>query len=337
MYEVSYAVVIFGFLCLLTCQSYYQSRWQTLLYFSILLTCLFAYPLLAYGCVVLLLYHIVAAQKRSYRLVLIYLLAFAVWFFIKSVFISDYEKGKINIPVTEYPDILRKIITPAFIISALKFLLQHYKEPVIAATIFLILMLKQKRFKLFVLTLLSISIFVGLVNFGYRGDGLIHSNNFERMYLLLVPLCFAPFFYVTYPGMSQSLKVFCILSVGVVGAYKSLGQWQHSIYYTSRLRSINDLASGCIKQGCDKGTVDWDHLPRELDEWSTGMEALIYSSETGRSCIISDKGMVSIFQSQGQLDPDHFVLRLNEVMNINELNPHYFRLSRSPYCPVRDH
>ena len=336
MYEVCYAVIIFGFLCLLTSRNYYKSGWQMFLYFLALIICLFAYPLLAYGCIVLLLYHLVTAQKISYRLVLIYLLAFALWFVIKSMFISDYEKGKISIPVTEYPDIFRKIISPAFIVSALKFLWMHYREPILTFAVFLILMLRQKRYMVFVLAALSISFFVGMVNFGYRGDGLIHSNNFERMYLLLVPLCFAPFLYIIYPRLSGTLKIFCVVCVGIIAAYKSYGQWEHSTYYTSRLWLINDMASGCIKQGCDKGAVDWDHLPHSLDEWSTGMEALIYSSENGRSCIISDSTMTAVLQTKGQLDQDHFVLRLNEVMDIHELNQQYFRLDRSPYCRVKD-
>ena len=337
MYEVCYAVVIFGFLCLLTSRDYYMSRWQTLLYSSVLLICLFAYPLVVYGCIVLLIYHLVMAPRPSYRLILIYLSAFVIWLAIKTIFISDYEKGKISIPVREYPAVFTKIMSPDFIINALKFLWLYYKEPLIALIVFLVVMFKQKRYALGALAILSVSAFVGIVNFGYRGDGLIHSNNFERMYLLLVPLCFAPVLYIIYPGISRPLKILCVICVGMIAVYKSYGQWEHSRYYSSRIRSIDEMAAACTQRGCDKGAVDWGHLSHDLDEWSTGMEALIYSSEKGKSCIISDSAMVAKLKKGGLLDQDHFVLRLDEVMNINELNPHYFKLSRSPYCQISAH
>jgi len=64
------------------------------------------------------------------------------------------------------------------------------------------------------------------------------------------------------------------------------------------------------------------------------MEMLIYSSERGKGCIVSDKPMVEKLNQLHAGDNNYFIIRLDEVMKRSELNPRYFNLDTSAYCFV---
>jgi len=335
MYEVCYAVTTLGFLWVLTERRFYQTPVQAFIYLVLLMVALLGYPLIAFGCIFIPAYHyLTGGKKLPFQLVAMYAFAFAVWLAMKFFFISDYEKSKISIAPAEYPGIIKALFSPQFFVSAVKYLTLHYKENMLAAAVFVAIATRGKRYGFIALQLISIAAFVWIVNFGYRADGLIHSNNFERMYLLLVPLCFAPLLLIAYPGMATWSKTLLVACLFGVGCYKSLGLWQHSSYYTQRLQMLSDFKDNYAKDGCTKLAADLASFAPELDEWSTGMEMLIYSSERGKGCIVSDKPMVEKLNQLHAGDNNYFIIRLDEVMKRSELNPRYFNLDTSAYCFV---
>ena len=195
------------------------------------------------------------------------------------------------------------------------------------AFIFIALSLRNKNYLPAGLQLISMLAFIFFVNVGYRGNGLIFGNMFERMYLLLIPAGFAPFLLIGYPALQARVKLIVVaLLLGVV-MLKTNNIWKHSAYYTYRLQILDGLESK-LHQRCAKVAINWNSLPPELDQWSTGMEDLIYTSAHGRGCIISDTSVIH----GHPLDNEHFVLRLDEVMDRKELNPVYFSLDSTPYC-----
>ena len=155
------------------------------------------------------------------------------------------------------------------------------------------------------------------------------------MYLLLVPIGFAPFLMMYYPTLSKKLKLACIAVLLCVASYKSVNTWKHSSFYTSRLNVLNNFAEKTFGENCTKVAVNWNRLPPELDQWSSGMDLFIYSSAKGKGRIFSDSASVKKLQADRPADNDHFIIRLDEVMSARyDLNPVYFKLDSSAYCFV---
>jgi hypothetical protein len=329
MYEVSYAAISFSFLWLLTEKRFYQSPLQILIYVFLLAMVLFGYPLMIIGILCMLAYHCLQHWRMPVTLILIYVLAIGAWCAVKYFLISDYEKGKVSVSPNEYHGILKTMLSPHFAKEALTFLFKTYTAPMIALIIFVASVIRRRRYFTAIFAVLSIVAYVFIVNFSYRGSGLIHSNNFERMYLLLIPLCMAPFTFYIYPRMNSYLRALVIALAAVLCINDTTDVWHRSGEYTQRLTVLHDLYQPYADKGCTKAAVNWEAI-YSLNEWSTGMEALIYSSEKGRSIILSDVEMVN--QKKALLDRNHFVLRLDEIMSNDELNHRYFKIDSADYC-----
>lgn len=329
MYEVSYAAISLSFLWLLTDRGFYQSPIQILIYVLLLAMILFGYPLMIFGILFMMGYHFLQHRRIPVQLILIYAVAIVAWFAVKYFLITDYERGKVTISSNEYHGILKSMLSFGFAKRAIGFLFKTYTAPMIGLIIFIVCNIRTRRYANAAFACLSIVVYVFVVNFSYRGEGLVHSNNFERMYLLLIPLCMAPVAFYLYPAFNSGVKWILIALVSVLCINNTMNLWHHAGWYSWRLAMLHNVYQPFSDKGCSKAAVKWDAIP-ELDEWSTGMEALIYSSEKGRSIILSDVEMVN--QEKAVLDKTHFVLRLDEVLSYDDLNHRYFNLDTTDYC-----
>lgn len=335
MYEVYYAMITFGFICMLTQLEFYKTNKQMLAYLFVLLIALLGYPLIAFACLLLPLYAcLIYGRKIPLRLLAVYAISLALWLLTKVLFISDYEKGKISVTPSEYPGILHQLLSFHFLIDATKFLTHNYPELIIAATGFVAFSILRRQYALLLIQLASIALYVFIVNFGYRSNGLIYSNNFERMYMLLVIICSAPLLFIAYPKFTTPVKGVVVVAFLLLLSYRSFTVWQHAQFFTNRLNLLNNFTNKYISGTCSKVAVDWDKLPHQLDQWGTGMEVLIYSSANGKSGIISNSLELDKINSAKPLNNNQFLLRLDEVMNRSDLNPKYFHLDSSGYCYI---
>lgn len=332
MYEVCYSVVTFSFIWLLTERKFYQTPFQILIYSTLLVFSVLGYPLTIFGCIALLGFYLVRDRKLAWQITIVYFLVFALWLTLKVFFLSDYEKGKMPIGHTDMQATIHTILSFTFVQNAVAFFFQQYKPLLASLLLFCLMAVRQHKYVLSISVIISVCLYILLVNYTYQGGGLVHSNNFERMYLILVPMCIAPLLFLSFDRWSAASKYLFIAVAMIVCSYESVTIWQHHCYYTERLEKLDAITYKYTSQGCTKAAIDWAQLSAELDEWSTGMEALIYSSAVGKSLIISDKNTLKAINSKVPIGNHHFLLRLDEVMDLKELNPYYFKLDTATYC-----
>ena len=334
MYEVCYATVGFAFLWFLTEQKFYQTPLQILLYTLILCICLLGYPLIALGCGALLTYYWVANRKIPVRLFIIYAIVFALWLLVKTFLISDYEKSNVTVTATndKVKEVVLMVFSLGYIWGTLKYLLFHYLVPFGAMIAYIVWSWKRPQRTTAIWLATSMAIILLIINLRAGGEGLTHFIHNERSYLLIVPLCLIPFLFTLYPTLTNTVRL-AIVGVFVVACMaESLHTWQHSTYYTHRLQKINSLTAERLKQGCSLSIADYHQLNPDLDDWSIGMEALIFSSMRGKGCVLSDSTGYQKVVTEKPIDSQHFLIRLDEIMAKSELNPRYFSLDTGGYC-----
>ena len=338
MYEVCYATVGFAFLWFMTEQKYYQSMVQVVIYSVILSTCLLGYPLIALGCIALLSYYWVVDKKLPRRLILIYVAVFIAWLLVKTFLISEYEKGNVTVTATQdkVKDVILMVFSLGYIWGTVKYLLQHYVVPMGAFVVFVLWSIgkPQRAIALWLGTV--VAVYLLIINLRAGGEGLTHFIHNERSYLLIVLLCLVPFLFVYYPMLRESMRLGLVGVFILVTMAESIHTWAHSSYYSGRIERINQITTERLQQGCSQTLIDYKTFTPDLDDWSIGMEAFIFSSMKGRGCMLSDSGGFSKMIVHKPLDKLHFLLRLDEVMAKSELNPRYFSLDTTTgYCMTK--
>ena len=334
MYEVCYATIGFAFLWFLTEQKFYQTPLQILLYTLILGTCLLGYPLIAIGCGALLAYYWVADRKVPVRLLIIYTMVFVIWLLIKTFLISDYEKSNVTVTATndKVKEVVLLVFSLGYICGTLKYLLIHYLMPFATMVAYIAWSWNKPHRSVAIWLGATVAILLLIINLRAGGEGLTHFIHNERSYLLIVPLCLIPFLFGLYPTLTVNIRLTLVVIFILASTAESLHTWQHSSYYTNRLDKINSLTDKRLRTGCSQSIANYHQLNPDLDDWSIGMEALIFSSMRGKGCILSDSiGYYKIFADK-PIDNQHFLIRLDEVMSKNELNYQYFSIDSGGYC-----
>jgi len=87
------------------------------------------------------------------------------------------------------------------------------------------------------------------------------------------------------------------------------------------------------EQGCTKLATPVGTLPKELNEWSTGIELMIRSTDKGKSVAWVDKEVYDSTNVAIPVDNRHVVLSMNiDPLSAVQLNPRYFHMDSSAYC-----
>ncbi len=332
MYEVWYGAALLIFFSSLINKRFYNTTWQLLGVAIASVTLLFSYPMMIVGLIFILLYHFLEIRKVPMKLAAILGIVCIFWLVWKILFLSEYETGKIGYPLSQITKIAKENFgSVTNIITLITFLIRIYTEEIIAFLIVTTMLIFRRKYELALLVGFFIGGFILLVNLT-QNTPWHHSNYFERLYLLLVPMCLIPFLHEVYEPAYKKL-IFEVIFVCII-FWRGIQIFHHSDYYSTRISQVEFFIDQANKMNGSKFFVDEQKYSGNsaLNEWSFPMETLILSSlKRNESVTISLKSDIENIENSSRLMPDNFHLRLNEILKIEELNRNYFRLERGNY------
>lgn len=337
MYEVWYGCTLLIFFAGMLEKRVYVSIGHQILFGLVLITLLFSYPLIFIGIIYFSMVHFLQVkQMPPGRLAVVYVLSFGLWLGWKYFFLSEYETGKIEYPLSQQGDIMKQNFGDVQNLwAALRFFFDTYLVEMVylMATVAGLLLMKA-RLQAGIL-LMTVAGFLLLISC-FHVQPWKHSNYFERMYLLLVPLCFVPFATWLLPSLSRNLFFdFCFVMVLLLEGWSII---ENSDRYVSHIDQIEMVIDKAKAQPGSKFYVDFAANPEltSLDEWSLPMETLIFSSlkDPDGSVTVSWKADIMSPEIMKQLDSSTFRLRLGEIYPDAWLNEDYFTLRAGPYVEL---
>jgi hypothetical protein len=333
MYEVWYGCVLLIFFMGVLERKLYSTVPQQVLFVVILITLLFSYPLIFIGVIYFTTSHVLKVRKTPVSVASMIVLTFAVWFTWKYFSLSDYESGKIEYPLSHLGNTLQNNFSSSQDIKNLfAFLLGIYPEELVLLIVTSVFLFwKKERLQALLLLMVTVA-FILLISIT-QDHPWNHSNYFERMYLMLFPLCVVPFFQHVFPVIRRRLIAEAALVAILVFRLNAIVG--HAGVYTTHVNEIEALMEKTKDQKGSKFTVDFAKHSElsSLDEWSLPMEALIFSSlkSSDRSITISWKADLENPDVARQLNETKFRLRLDEIYPDDWLNQKYFHVEPGPY------
>ena len=333
MYEVWYGCVLLIFFAGVLERKLYFTVIQKIIFGILLVTLLFSYPLIFIGVIYFSISHFVKERNMTRGVAVIYVLSFAVWLVWKYFFLSDYETGKIGYPLSRVGTTLHEnFSSPGDLKNLLNFLFQIYPEEMLMLIVTVVFLVVRKE-KLQALLLSGFVIaFILLINLT-QPQPWNHTNYFERMYLLLIPLCIVPFFLKTFLLIKN--KYLVELAVVAIVITRLTQIVQHEKDYSGHMKELEMLITRAQQNSGSKFMVDFAKHPElsSLDEWSFPMEALIFSSleNNQHSVTLSWKADNQNPDLAKPLSDTKFRLRLDEIYPDDWLNQRYFHLKHGVY------
>ncbi|MBS1593547.1 MAG: hypothetical protein JST90_04445 [Bacteroidetes bacterium] len=335
MYEVCYAIVTFGFLWFLTVRGYHQTMVQMLIYMSLLAICLLGYPVIAMGCVALLSYMWLFEDKLPKRLLICYAIVFAIWLLIKTFWISDYERAHVRINADEKKmhDVLTQVFSLGYFAQMGVFAIIRYFIVVFAVSYVTISTIRLRQYAKAAWASCWFVFLMVFMNLKAGGDGLIPTIHNERSFLIMVPICLAPLLYFSLHHMKKTMAYIILAVLFTDCCFESVRTWEHGAYYRDRITQMSALAHDGLTHGCTKLASPVASLPKALNEWSTGIEVMIHSTDQGHSVAWVDKEVYDSTNVYIPLDNKHVLLSMNiDPLSEQQLNPRYFHMDSSAYC-----
>lgn len=333
MYEVWYGCVLLIFFAGVLEAKQYDTPWRLAVLALLLVTLLFSYPLIFIGVIYFSVSHFLKERKMPRTLMLIYASVFMVWLFWKYFFISDYETGKIEYPLSQEGTIVEQNFSHAGNLADwILFLFRIYTEETVALLITAFIFFRKKQTWQALWLLGIVTGYLLLIGF-FHVQPWKHSNYFERMYLLLIPLSFVPFFLNIRFGTLA--KILVDVLVILILCWRGFQITDHAQEYRKHVSEIQELISRAQHTGGSKFIVDFSKHPElvSLDEWSLPMETLIFSSlnNNSRTVTVSWKADIENPLIARRINEQSFRLRLDEVYPDDWLNEKYFRLNEGIY------
>ena len=332
MYEIWFGCYLLIFWNSLLINHWQLNRLKAILFYVLLITILFAHPLLFIGVLYVLILHYLNGHRFKITQLVLILLCFAGWFIIKKVLLTDYEGGKLSYQLNlEDNKAYLQLFSVEYLLQLIKFLLNNYGELFVLHLITAIFLLRCKAYLKLIVCIGFLSGFILLINISHA-NAIIHTNYFERMYLLLVPLTLMPFFCYVMPSMSLGPTRWVLLFTLIVLSYRGVNVISHHSWYSDRISKIDELLKKAQSLGISKVALKEDAENFDLFEWSLPMESILFSSTLNKKSVtISNANEIAdLIQSRG-IGKDEFRLRFDIIMKDKELNPDYFLLSSGHY------
>ncbi len=302
-------------------------------FFAILITVLFAHPLLPIPAAFLFVYYFIEQKKINWKIAIPVVLVVAGWYLSKKLMLTEYEAGKVSLLSADWNNSPKQLLHISYYGKLFSFFFTWYMIPLVLLVWVVIFFWLRKMWKQLLLTCAFFLGHILLINF-------THENNpeltpyFERMYLPLIPIVLIPFLFTLCRELEFSrsfIMVSLLLIVGWrIGRFCDVG---HD--YKHRTALTTQLISQAEKQGGSKFILSQDdyHSCFSWVDWSYPMETLLRSSSTEpykRITIVTHEDLEEDDNLE-KLDEDEFLFRRWDIMKDKDLNPNYFTLSKGWY------
>lgn len=336
MYEIWYGVPLLILLYSHLRNNRTRRPVDLILFLLILVTILFAHPLLPIPFAFIFIYDALEKKKLNYKLLILVVLITIGWYVTKKMLLTEYESGKISLLNADWNTSSEQLLQPRYYWQLLMYFITWYTIPlVIFIWCALFLFVRKMKKQLILLT----GFFLGhilLINFTHQ-NSMIQTPYFERMYLPLIPIVLIPFLFTLCREleMRQSFIVFTLLLfVGWrIGRFVDVGK-----DYKHRTDLAMQLIHTAQKMQGGKFVIHPDDFRSCFSwaDWSFPMETLIRSAASPpyqRVTIISEEDLAEN-DNRAKLDADEFLFRRWEIWKDKDLNQKYFHLSNGEYTTL---
>jgi len=303
------------------------------IFFVILITALFAHPLLPIPVALVFLYHSAETKKINWRIILPVIAVAIGWYTTKKLMITEYESGKMSLVNAEWNNSPSQLLRISYYGKLAVFFLTWYLIPVVLF-VWALLFLWLRKMKL-QFALIS-SFFLGhilLINYTHENYTSL-TPYFERMYLPLIPIVLIPFLFTVCRELEMRKSFVLIVLMFIIGwrigRFASVGsEYKENTALSMRLIDSTQKLHG------SKFVLADDDLRNcySYADWSFPMETLLRSAATdGYKCItIVTTPDLTENGNREKLQESEFLFRRWDIIKDRELNPDYFSLFPGKY------
>jgi hypothetical protein len=331
MYEIWYGVPLVILLYAHLRNERVSRPLELIFFFAILITTLFAHPLLPIPVAFVFLYHFLERKKIDWKILVPVALTAAGWYIAKKLMLTEYEAGKMSLVGAEWNQSPKQLLEPAYYGKLIVFFLTWYLVPVLLFVWTGIFFIAQKMRLHLLLCCAFFFAHILLINFTHENYPDL-SPYFERMYLPLIPVALIPFVFTLCRELEMRGSFIFISLLLVIG-------WRIARFsdvgndYKARTELTMQLIHTAQQQPGSKFIINSSDQVSCLPwtDWSYAMETLLRSSATGRSVSIVMMEDLAENSNETKLREDEFLFRRWDVMKDSDLNPEYFQLEPGKY------
>lgn len=308
-----------------------------LLFGGILVTVLFAHPLLPITVLFVFIYDFIEKRKLNWRAFIPAIVLTAGWYITKKLLLTDYESGKMSLLGADWNNAPAQFMQIGFYWKLFVYFMTWYTIPMLLlAWLALFFGLRKMKWQL----LATLAFVVGhmlLISLTHELD-VNQSPYFERMYLPLIPIILIPFLFTLCRELEFSPS-FIIMSLLLVvgwriGRFADVGHdYKHRTWRTQELIRQAQLLPGnkfILSQEDYHSCLSWV-------DWSFPMHTLLLSTANEsfqkRVTIVTSEDLDEN-DNRTKLDEDEFLFRRWEIMKDGNLNQKYFHISSGKYEPL---
>lgn len=333
MYEIWYGVPLLILLYAHLRNNRLSRPLDLIFFFAMLITGLFAHPLLPIPIAFLFVYHFVEEKKINWKIAVPAAMVVAGWYVAKKLMLTEYEAGKMSLLGAEWNMSPRQLLHIGYYGKLFNFFFTWYLIPLLLFVWVLLFFWLRKMWKQLVLTGAFFLGHILLINY-------THENNpeltpyFERMYLPLIPIVLIPFLFTLCRELvfSKSFMLFSLLLIvgWRIARFSDVGHdYKRRTALTMQLIATAQAQTGSkfiLAQEDVNTCFNWV-------DWSYPMETLLRSASNEpykRITIVTDEDLAEN-GNRGKLNEDEFLFRRWDIMKDRDLNARYFVLSKGNY------
>jgi hypothetical protein len=337
MYEIWYGTV------LLVLVRSHMANGRTLLVKDLILlgiimiTILFAHPLLFIPLIFLLLFDAAERWVIQWRMFFLTVAIFIFWYVIKKLFLSSYEAGKISALNFSWNQAYKQLLDPAHYWHLTKYFFTFYTIPMIVYVVTMVFYIVRKNYRKLILVSGFIAGHIVLINLTNEMDWVIDPY-FERMYMPLIPIIFLPFLYDFFTQLSLRNNFGAIIMVLIVGwrmeRFTVLGFELKK--HTALAEQVIDQAQKLPGSKFELHPDDY-HSCMKFVDWSFTMETLLRSAaiDKNHTVTIASGDDFLIDDNARRLNDNDYMMRCWEVMPDYSINQNYFHIQHGKYVMLQ--
>lgn len=336
MYEIWYGVPLVILLYAHLRNSRVSKPLELILFFGMLITTLFAHPLLPIPVAFVFLYHFAEQKKINWKLLIPVALVAAGWYITKKLMLTEYEAGKMALVGAEWNDSPNHLLHITYYGKLAAFFLNWYLVPsLLMLWLVVFFAFRKMRAQLW----LTCAFFFGhilLINFTHENYPEL-TPYFERMYLPLIPVVLIPFLFT----LCRELEMrpgFVLAALFLIVGWRIARFSDIGNEYKRRTALTMQLIAHAQQQPGTKFQMgnDDQNACYNWSDWSFCMETMLRSSaaEPHKTVSIVRSDDLDENDNRNKLKADEFLFRRWDIMKDADLNPDYFHMESGKYVQM---